>query len=95
MAKLSMGLFSQRYNGPLESSSSSSGGGGGSSKAVEEIPEKGDGYTTTVAPRMFKYLVGRGHPEFSSNRQQVRSSSSGNSSSSRLRRTREEEDRLY
>lgn len=57
MAKLSMGMFSQRYNGPL-------------SDPPAEPPESGEGYTTTIEPRMFKFLVGKGHPEFSSMRQQ-------------------------
>ncbi|MEJ1279913.1 hypothetical protein NN561_010850 [Cricetulus griseus] len=57
-AKLGHGLLSGEYSKPaLES---------GDGEQVSEQKEVQDG----IAPRMFKALIGKGHPEFSTNRQQ-------------------------
>lgn len=52
---MALGLCSDRYCPPAEE------------KALD--PKDTD-YTPSIEPRMFKYLIGRGHPEFSSGRQQ-------------------------
>lgn len=58
VAKLGHGLLSGEYSKPaLES---------GDGEQVPEQKEVQDG----IAPRMFKALIGKGHPEFSTNRQQ-------------------------
>jgi uncharacterized UBP type Zn finger protein len=59
-AKLAQGLGSERYApaATLEEA-----------QAVADTPEA-DHFTTSIEPRMFKTLVGRGHAEFSSGRQQ-------------------------
>jgi ubiquitin carboxyl-terminal hydrolase 5/13 len=56
-----MGLLSDRYASPL-----------GEEEVKKRLEEGGsaDDVTTSIEPRMFKVLVGRGHTEFSSNRQQ-------------------------
>ena len=56
-AKLALGLCSDRYCPPAKPEG----------KAAD--PKDTD-YTPSIEPRMFKYLIGRGHPEFSSGRQQ-------------------------
>nr|XP_033781358.1 ubiquitin carboxyl-terminal hydrolase 5 isoform X1 [Geotrypetes seraphini] len=58
VAKLGNGLLSGEYSTPPPSSSN----------GEQSLQQKGqqDG----IAPRMFKALIGKGHPEFSTNRQQ-------------------------
>lgn len=48
------------------------GAAAGAAPAAAASPGTGHADTLAVKPQAFKYLVGRGHPEFSSNRQQVR-----------------------
>ncbi|MGH0119087.1 UNVERIFIED_CONTAM: hypothetical protein FKN15_031420 [Acipenser sinensis] len=57
-AKLGHGLLSGEYSRPAE----------GWSEGGPSTEPKGD--QEGIAPRMFKSLVGKGHPEFSTNRQQ-------------------------
>ncbi|EHH20438.1 ubiquitin carboxyl-terminal hydrolase 5 [Macaca thibetana thibetana] len=58
VAKLGHGLLSGEYSKPVPES--------GDGERVPEQKEVQDG----IAPRMFKALIGKGHPEFSTNRQQ-------------------------
>ncbi|VFV18461.1 ubiquitin carboxyl-terminal [Lynx pardinus] len=58
VAKLGHGLLSGEYSKPAPES--------GDGEQVPEQKEVQDG----IAPRMFKALIGKGHPEFSTNRQQ-------------------------
>ncbi|NIG58528.1 Ubiquitin carboxyl-terminal hydrolase 5 [Pontoporia blainvillei] len=58
VAKLGHGLLSGEYSKPAAES--------GDGEQVPEQKEVQDG----IAPRMFKALIGKGHPEFSTNRQQ-------------------------
>lgn len=66
MAKLGMGLLSERYSKPIPLYEKDPAGSGelrlSSNKAADEYG--------SVKPFMFKTLVGKGHPEFSSVRQQ-------------------------
>jgi hypothetical protein len=56
-------------NGPIDPA----GAAAGAAPAAAAAPGGGSSGTVAVKPQAFKVLVGRGHPEFSSNRQQVRS----------------------
>ena len=47
------------------------GAAAGAAPAAAASPASGQAGTLAVKPQAFKHLVGRGHPEFSSNRQQV------------------------
>lgn len=58
VAKLGHGLLSGEYSKPAPES--------GDGEQAPEQKEVQDG----IAPRMFKALIGKGHPEFSTNRQQ-------------------------
>ena len=62
--KLAMGLLSGQYSKPPEGPLANVGGADGAAQGQRE--QKG------IWPGMFKSLVGKGHREFSSNRQQVR-----------------------
>eukprot|EP00752_Nemacystus_decipiens_P002407 g2270.t1 len=67
MSKVASALLSGKYSAPLPDSSASSSAEAGDRKAKEN--DDGDDLVV-VAPRMFKHLVGQGHVEFSSGRQQ-------------------------
>ena len=56
------------------SAAAAAAGAGGDAAAAGGGGDGGDTKTESVRPLAFKTLVGRGHPEFSSVRQQVRSS---------------------
>jgi ubiquitin carboxyl-terminal hydrolase 5/13 len=47
------------------------GAAAGAAPAAAASPGAGQADALAVKPQAFKHLVGRGHPEFSSNRQQV------------------------
>lgn len=57
MTKLANGLLSGEYSAPL-------------TPEVDDGDDKKTAYQEGIAINMFKHLVGRGHPEFSTNRQQ-------------------------
>lgn len=63
VSKLAVGVLSDRYAPPLPTSSSVATDS--MDAAAPAIPD-----ACIVAPRMFKHLLGRGHAEFSSSRQQ-------------------------
>jgi hypothetical protein len=54
-------------NGPVDPA----GAAAGVAPAAAAVLEGGGGSSMAIKPQAFKVLVGRGHPEFSSNRQQV------------------------
>lgn len=60
MAKLAHGLLSGKYSAPAEGLSN----GDQTDSTVSELEQTG------ISPAMFKSLIGSGHPEFSSSRQQ-------------------------
>ncbi|CAM9999636.1 unnamed protein product [Pylaiella littoralis] len=60
MSKVASALLSGKYSSPLPSAGDDEDGGG--DEACDDL--------VVVAPRMFKQLLGRGHDEFSSGRQQ-------------------------
>ncbi|CAN0471080.1 unnamed protein product, partial [Hapterophycus canaliculatus] len=60
MSKVASALLSGKYSSPLPASTGESTTG---------TPTEDDDLVV-VAPRMFKHLVGQGHAEFSSGRQQ-------------------------
>lgn len=63
MSKVASSLLSGRYSSvPAEADE-------GSDKSEKNAEKNGDD-VVVVAPRMFKHLVGQGHAEFSSGRQQ-------------------------
>ena len=69
MSKLTLGVLTDRYVAPVLSVTTADG-----SKQSAGLGEE-DGKVSTlekyvVAPVMFKHLIGKGHPEFSSGRQQ-------------------------
>ena len=67
-AKLGVGLLSDRYvkqNEELDTSENQNQ----SEEEKEKEKEKGV-RNTSIKPRMFKRLIGKNHPEFSTNRQQ-------------------------
>ncbi len=68
-AKLAVGLLSGEYSKPPPAAAESSGADAAATAAdaAPSVPEQQEG----IAPGMFKRLVGRGHPEFSTSKQQV------------------------
>eukprot|EP01039_Chlorochromonas_danica_P011056 gene11056-12314_t len=62
LSKLALGILSDRYVPPI--------GGRSLDNTVQESVDLSIPDACVIAPRMFKHLVGRGHPEFSSGRQQ-------------------------
>ncbi len=71
MSKLGMALDMGRTGAPAASSSTAGAleeNGHSSPMDLQEEPSNDD---NSVRPQRFKSLVGRGHPEFSSPRQQV------------------------
>lgn len=73
MSKVASGLLSGKYSSPAPSDGETPDQGEGdvvAGAAGGSIEDKAGGGAVVVAPRMFKHLVGHGHPEFSSGRQQ-------------------------
>ena len=67
-------------NGPADAAGAAAGAAPAAARATPSQPG-----ALAVKPRAFKAVVGRGHPEFSSNRQQVRLLNAHLNATTRLR----------